>query len=103
MVFVTDNNGNCVEKITSLSDIYDFIASNYDEEYYNELLDEIYEPVQIGYATYYVSAILQSVDPIAYRCGMNDMVDGESCDVIYELEHYGTAEWNGFTFEEIKQ
>ena len=45
----------------------------YDE--YNEMLDGAYEPVQIGWGTYYPSVILKECDPIAYEVGYTDWLD----------------------------
>ena len=42
------------------------------EELYDNLLDEIYPMVRIGNLEYMPSEVLRKVDPIAYRCGMND-------------------------------
>lgn len=45
-------------------------------EAYDDMLDDVYgEPM--GYAA---SRILREVDPIAYRCGLLDWLDGEGID-----------------------
>lgn len=41
-------------------------------ESYDEWLDEIHEPVKIGYMEYSASQVLKNVDPIAYRLGFFD-------------------------------
>ena len=52
-----------------------FELDPYDyEESYNEMLDE-YE-IKIGNISFYGSRILSQLDPIAYRCGINDYIDG---------------------------
>lgn len=45
------------------------------EEQYCEMLDEN-GPVIIGSLTYPPSHVLAQVDPVAYRCGLNDYVNG---------------------------
>jgi len=42
------------------------------KESYNQLLDEIYPDVKIGYSTFTASEILFNCDPIAYRVGLSD-------------------------------
>lgn len=46
--------------------------NNERNEKFDEWLDDIYEPVTIGYGTYYYSDILYNCDPVAYRCGVAD-------------------------------
>lgn len=48
-------------------------TERYDEDSYDELLDEIYGDIEICGLTYPASQALESVDPIAYRCGFSDM------------------------------
>ena len=42
------------------------------EELYDDMLDDCYPMVKIGTLEYLPSRVLKEVDPIAYRCGMND-------------------------------
>ena len=42
------------------------------EELYDEMLDDCNPMVKIGNLEYSPSRVLKEVDPIAYRCGMND-------------------------------
>lgn len=42
------------------------------DDAYDEWLDDIYEPVNIGGYTYLTSVALRLVDPIAYRVGRSD-------------------------------
>lgn len=53
----------------------------YDEDSYRELLDDLYGDVEICGLSYSASNALESVDPIAFRCGFSDM-----------QEYYYTAE-----------
>lgn len=47
-----------------------------DEQGYDDWLDEISGEVTIGSLSYSASRVLSQVDPIAYRCGFSDYVDG---------------------------
>ena len=41
-------------------------------ERYDEMLDETYPPIKIGYGEYPASDVLKAVDPIAYEVGLSD-------------------------------
>lgn len=45
------------------------------EEQYREFLNEFGE-VQIGNLRFEPARVVEELDPIAYRCGLNDFVDG---------------------------
>lgn len=45
------------------------------EEQFDEMLDDVYEPITIGFGKYYASQILKNCDPIAYRIGLQDYAD----------------------------
>ena len=49
--------------------------SNERYEEYNEMLDEVYGTIQIGWARYYASDIWKENDPIAYELGYQDWLD----------------------------
>ena len=44
------------------------------EDQFDEMLDESGE-IEIGCLTYSPSHVLKNVDPVAYRCSLNDFVD----------------------------
>lgn len=44
-------------------------------EMFDELLDEVYPIVKIGYSTFYPSQILKECDPIAYELGAQEYFD----------------------------
>lgn len=51
------------------------------EELYKEMLDECYPPVKVAGMEYDTSRALYELDPIAYRTGFNDWLDGlDPCD-----------------------
>ena len=41
-------------------------------EQFDEWLDDLYEPITLGFGTFYASDILRKCDPIAYRCAVSD-------------------------------
>lgn len=41
-------------------------------EKFDEWIDDIYEPVTLGFGTFYASDILYNCDPVAYRCAVSD-------------------------------
>ena len=45
------------------------------EDQFDESLDESIPEIEIGSLTYSPSHVLKNVDPVAYRCGLNDFVD----------------------------
>lgn len=47
------------------------------EEHYAAALDDIYPVVEIGGLTFDPSRIVKELDPTAFRCGMNDYLDGD--------------------------
>lgn len=63
------------------SDIRDDVLERYDD-----MLDEIYPEVKIGYSTFLASEILRNLDPISYNCGIEDFVDGDLQDALDMLE-----------------
>ena len=42
---------------------------------FDEMLDDCYEPVKIGFGTFYASDILYNLDPIAYQIGVSEFED----------------------------
>ena len=56
---------------------------------FDESLDESIPEIEIGSLTYSPSHVLKNVDPVAYRCGLNDFIDSldvEDTDEYKELE-----------------
>jgi hypothetical protein len=57
------------------------------EEMYEELLDECYPEVKIGYGTYAVSDIVKNLDPVAFRIGVQENLDSLAEDgVLFEYD-----------------
>ena len=56
---------------------------------FDESLDESIPEIEIGCLTYSPSHVLKNVDPVAYRCGLNDFVnslDVEDSDEYKDLQ-----------------
>lgn len=65
-------------------DLENFDKSEYvDPDGYDEMLDSEGD-ISVAGLMYAPSRILKEIDPIAYRCGFNDYVDGVSDDDITE-------------------
>ena len=45
------------------------------EDQFDESLDDSIPEIEIGCLTYSPSHVLKNVDPVAYRCGLNDFVN----------------------------
>jgi hypothetical protein len=57
------------------------------ESEYEDILDEIYEPVVICGMTYNVGAILSGVDPVAFRCAQGDHESELTSELEDQLEN----------------
>lgn len=76
---------------------------NYVEEYYDDILDECYDEIEIGCCTFTASQILKNCDPIAYNCGISDEVDVYLSDAQYDLECGRTVEYDRCVFEIVEE
>lgn len=65
------------------------------EEYYAAALDDIYPVVEIGGLTFSPSQIVTQLDPTAFRCGMQDYLDGD------DFLEYVAGEW--YYAEEVEK
>lgn len=83
-----------IEQLNNKIDNYEIDPEDHVEKY-DDLLDED-GAVMVGGCEFFPSRILSELDPIAYRCGLNDYVDGldlsddenycELCDELADLE-----------------
>ena len=60
------------------------------EDQFDESLDDSIPEIEIGCLTYSPSHVLKNVDPVAYRCGLNDFID--SLDVEDDDEYKALQE-----------
>jgi hypothetical protein len=77
---------------------------------YDEMLDDCYPMVKIGNLGYSPSRVLKEVDPIAYRCGLNDYLDSLAQDGLFcfdceKFECYCKEEWkmNSVDWRELRE
>jgi len=64
------------------------------KELYKEMINETNNEVNICGMTYSPSDVLESVDPIAFRCGLSDYVSEyfvEVDDIYYRIDDYEQA------------
>jgi hypothetical protein len=59
-----------------------------EEEAYEELLDECYPEVKIGDLTYSAGYVVKNVDPVAFRCGVADMLSDSETYVEVDGRYY---------------
>jgi hypothetical protein len=50
---------------------------------YDEMIDECTPMVKVGNLEYLPSRVLKELDPIAYRCGLNDYLDSLAQDGLF--------------------
>jgi predicted nuclease with TOPRIM domain len=65
------------------------LSDHVKDDDYDTFLDDCTGEVSIGSLSYSASEVLKAVDPIAYRCGFSDYVDGldvEDFDAYVELK-----------------
>lgn len=62
---------------------YTVIYESEVEQMFDEYLDDAYEPVKLGYGTFYASEILKRCDNVAYRIGVSEFIDhlAENSDI----------------------
>ena len=49
-------------------------------EAYDDMLDEVIEPMRFASFEFDASRVLREMDPIAYRVGLHDFIDSEGVD-----------------------
>lgn len=77
-------------------EVVDYIAENGDfRESYEDILDEL-SPVKVGNIEFDASRILENLDPIAYRVGLNDFIDSEGEDIRYAISEMCEGETEEF-------
>ena len=50
------------------------------EQAFDEMLDDSYPAIKIGYLTFSPAEVLFNCDPVAYRAGLLDWLDSEGID-----------------------
>ena len=59
---------------------------------FEELINEQYESVKIGYSEWEAGYVMKELDPIAFRCGVSDMLADDEQFVEVDGEHYRVCE-----------
>lgn len=80
----------------------DYIMENCSENYYDEMLDEVYEEIEICGYSYSASIALYRVDPTAYYCGKSDWEDSMASDLEYELERMSDGDEETFYDSDVE-
>ena len=68
------------------------------EDYYAAALDDIYPVVQICGLTFSPSQIVKELDPTAFRCGMQDYLDGDDT-----LEYVADEWYIAYEVEKLRE
>lgn len=68
------------------------ISENLESDGYDEMLNELYGPVNICGYEYDAAAAWEKIDPIAYRCGFADWQDSQYSEILYTLERMEAGE-----------
>jgi hypothetical protein len=55
-----------------------YIDEDKAHEQYDEMLDECFGEIKVGYLTFAPSRVLKEMDPVAYRCWFNDWMDSQN-------------------------
>ena len=79
--------------------VEDHIEETYTECDYDDMLDDVYDEVEIGDSRFQPSDILKELDPIGYRVGFTDEKDEVVCSIIDAPEEF-IDEMNGEIEEE---
>lgn len=81
-MYIINNHVN----FDTVEEVSTYIVENMDDEYYDDMLDEIYGEINICGYNYYASNALARIDPVAYRCGYVDFCDSLYGDIAYDIE-----------------
>ena len=62
------------------------------EEEYEELLNETCETIKIGSLEYDPGYVLKNIDPIAFRCGVSDMLADDEQYIEVDGQYYNVCD-----------
>ena len=88
--------GGLIKMNEEQQEIYDEVKeriddlSNYEmnEDEYDEMLDDCYEPWEMGNYTFYPSNIIKRCDPTMYNCGINEWEYKTKQEIKEEIDNY---------------
>ena len=76
------------EKGISFDNLLTQIEQVSQSKIFDEMLDECYDMIKVCGYEYYPSHVLESTDPIAYRCGLTDYLDSlEQDDIVVSFDN----------------
>ena len=89
MTFTCKYNNPFINEVFEDDDaraVAEYITEHMNDDVYDEMLDECYEPINICGCEYSPSVALYRVDEVAYRCGRNDYYDSLASDIADEID-----------------
>lgn len=102
MYKVTDTKENT---ISYYDDLRDFVEEHMTIDDVIESLDDIYEPVDLPIVgKMHISTIVKNLasdDDLDML--LNDEIDYETDNLIYEVEHYGSCNWGDYEISEVEE
>lgn len=102
MYKVTDTKENT---IFYYNDLRDFVEEHMTIDDVIEMLDDIYEPVDLPIVgKMHISTIVKNLasdDDLDML--LNDEIDYETDNLIYEVEHYGPSDWGDYKISEVEE
>jgi len=87
--------------VESAEEAAEYISSNINETYYEEMLDDVYGEVEVCGYSYDVSLALKRIDEVAYRCGLSDYRSSMYDDILSDLERMDNEESADFYGYEV--
>lgn len=93
------------DTISYYNDLRDFVEEHMTIDDVIESLDDIYEPVDLPIVgKMHISTIvknLASEDDLDML--LNDEIDYETDNLIYEVEHYDSCDWGDYEISEVEE
>lgn len=94
--FFVDEEEVSVDKFKE--ELENAIEAEFDEEEFDNMLDDVYEKVELGGLTFYPSQILYNCDRTAYNIAYSEEKDRMFENFMYDLTHYEEVTVNATTF-----
>lgn len=70
-------------------DVRDYLVTEVlTDDYIEDFVDETHEPVKVCGITFGAGAVLHKMDPIAFACVRDDLMDGIMSDLEYGCDGY---------------
>ena len=74
------------KQITELEEEKQHLEEGYNEDEYEEFLNEVYGTVKIGSLEYPSGTVLKQLDEIAFNCGLSDYNDNKITEIEEEID-----------------